>query len=233
MKAVQQHIQDLFGLFFPQVCLACGQRLNESESVICLACQHFLPKTYFHEDPENPVFQLFWGRVPLYFATAYYYVRKESRVQRLLHHVRYTHRPEVGEKIGQLFGQELKNNKFYNSVECIVPVPLHPVKERRRGFNQSAAFARGLAEGMEVPWSEHALLRTEHTPSQTRKKRFERWQNVARKFELGATHAISRKHVMLVDDVVTTGSTLESCSRTLLQTADKVSIATIAYATKT
>ncbi len=231
MTSLWRPIQDLFHLFFPNICLSCGDQLYRGETVLCLTCQHFLPKTYFHDDPQNPVYKLFWGRVPIQFATACYYFSKGSRVQQLLHHLKYNHRTEVGTKIGKLYGQTLKEHTFFNDIELIVPVPLHPRKERRRGYNQSAAFADGLSKAMGLPWTKKALTRTHHTPSQTYKKRYERWENVHHKFQLHSTHLSTKNHVLLVDDVITTGATLEACAHTLLQHPSlKVSIATIAYA---
>jgi ComF family protein len=192
-----------------------------------------LPVTDFHLHADNPVSQLFWGRVPVHHAASYFYFHKGSRVQHLIHQLKYKGREDIGVYIGRQYGRLLQDSPLFGDVSAIIPVPLHPKKLRKRGYNQSEAFARGLARSMVANVDVYSLIRKEVTDTQTRKSRFKRWENVSEVFDLPDPSSLEGKHVLLVDDVVTTGATLESCIQTLLKPANvKVSIATIACALK-
>lgn len=218
-------------LIFPKLCVTCGDKLIEQEQWICLHCLHHIPRTNFHLEPENPVAQLFYGRVRIEFATAFFYFSKGSKYQSLLHNLKYKGMKELGAEIGKQFGIDLLQSESFASVDVICPVPLHPQKEKKRGYNQSWWVASGIAQQMQKQLSDDNLKRITATETQTRKARFERWQNVEGIFELTDPEAFSGKHILLIDDVVTTGSTLEACAQAIISKTDaKVSIATLATA---
>jgi len=224
-------IEDFISLLFPRICAACGNSLWKQEETVCLSCEFHLPRTNFHLSLENPVSRLFWGRVNLESATAYLYFNKGNKVQRLIHQLKYKGRKDIGVYFGRQFGQHLVHSPFFETVELIVPVPLHIKKLMKRGYNQSEQFAIGLGESMRVPVDPAALCRRKETETQTKKSRFRRWQNVADVFEVKDPGTLEKKHVLLVDDVITTGATLESCIRTLSAIQGiRISVATIAVA---
>ncbi len=174
--------------------------------------------------------QTFWGRVPLEFASSLYYYRKGELLSTLIHQLKYKRNKENGVFLGTMAGQILKSCEHYSSTDAIVPVPLHPRKERLRGFNQCALLAEGLSSAMELPRLDHSVVRMVHTQSQTRRGRFERWQNVEGIFGVSQPEVLQGKHLLVLDDVVTTGSTLEAFCRVLLQVPGvKVSVVTIGY----
>jgi ComF family protein len=218
-------------LLFPRLCVICDDKLIEQEQWICLHCLHHIPRTNHHLKADNPVAQLFYGRVPIEFATSFFYFSKGSKYQTLLHNLKYKGMKELGEEIGKHFGIDLMRSPGFSSVDVICPVPLHPQKEKKRGYNQSWWIASGMARQMQKELSDDNLKRITATETQTRKTRFERWQNVEGIFELTNPEAFSGKHILLVDDVVTTGSTLEACAYAILSKTDaRVSIATLATA---
>ena len=218
-------------LFFPRLCVVCGDKLIEQEQWICLHCLHHIPRTNFHLEPDNRVAQIFYGRVKLEFATSFFYFSKGSKYQSLLHALKYKGMKELGAEIGKHFGIDLMQSPDFLSVDVICPVPLHPQKEKKRGYNQSWWVASGIALQMQKELSDDNLKRVTATETQTRKSRFERWQNVEGIFELSHPDAFAGKHILLIDDVVTTGATLEACAQTILsQTDARVSIATLGTA---
>jgi len=192
---------------------------------------YHLPKTNYHEDADNPVIRHFWGKVNISAASSFYFYNKGQKVQKLIHRLKYKGQKEIGLKIGELYGHVLSGNKLFCSVDLIVPVPLHTSRLRTRGYNQSDFFAKGLSTALNVPSDTTLLIRNKKTETQTKKTRFSRWENVSEVFSVTAKTNIEGKHFLLVDDVITTGSTLSACAETLLKHADtKVSIASIAYA---
>jgi len=196
-----------------------------------LHCLHHIPRTNFHLDPDNPVARLFYGKVNIERATSYFYFSKGSKYQTLLHDLKYKGMKELGEEIGKHFAIDLQQSPEFRSVDIICPVPLHPSKEKKRGYNQSWWIASGIAKQMNKELSSDNLHRITATETQTRKSRFARWQNVEGIFELSNPEAFSEKHILLIDDVVTTGATLEACAAAILSTTNaKVSIATLATA---
>ncbi|WP_239022848.1 ComF family protein [Pontibacter mangrovi] len=226
--------EDLLSLLFPESCYACSGSLARGEKYICTGCSVKLPYTDFHEHGAtelNPLQRRFWGKVPVRFAFSYLYFMPKGRVQRLLHQLKYKGAKELGEHLGQRYGSLLSDHQYNQQFDLIVPVPLHKNKLRRRGYNQAEHFAIGLSQSMEVPYNGKAILRNTHTSTQTRKSRLDRWQNVEQVFEVARPELVLGKHVLLVDDVLTTGATLEACARALLAAgASEVSIATIAAA---
>lgn len=231
MNQIQQGISDVLELLFPSLCITCGERLITQEKYLCFNCWNDLPQTYFHKDKNNKVAQLFWGRVHIENATSYFSYRKGSSYQQLIHFIKYKGLKELGFETGLRFGNELKESELFNETDIIVPVPLHPKKEKTRGYNQCLWIAKGIAQTMNKPIAAGNLYRKIYTSTQTRKTRFERWQNVEGIFGLNEPGVFFGKHILLVDDVVTTGSTLEACAYQLLQLKDtKVSVATLAFA---
>ena len=225
-----QLADDFLQFFFPDLCLACGQILNKQEKVLCLHCFLHLPRTDFHKDMDNPVSQLFWGRVKIEFAGSYFYFNKGSAYQPLIHKLKYNGRKDVGVEMGKAFGSELRKTVF-SAADVIVPVPLHPKKLKTRGYNQSEMIAKGLSQSLHLPVNTTCLKRGESTETQTRKSRFDRFRNVEGKFLVNEGSAIEGKHIILADDVVTTGSTLEACAIAVLEVSGtKVSILTLAVA---
>lgn len=231
MNKLTQGIYDLAELFFPTLCITCSDRLISQEKFLCMNCWHDLPVTNFHLNRDNKVAQLFWGRVEIENATSFFSYKKGSRYQQLIHFVKYKGLKELGFETGRKFGFALLNSEDFRNVDFIVPVPLHPKKQKKRGFNQSDWIARGIADTLQKPISTDNLFREIFTSTQTRKNRFERWQNVEGIFGLKNPENFTDKHILLIDDVVTTGSTLEACAFQILKQGDtKVSIATLAFA---
>lgn len=226
-------LSDFVGLIFPQVCLACEEPLARGEDHLCTMCRAQLPFTDYHRLPanENPLARRFWGKVPIRYALSYLRFLRRGRVQHLLHQLKYQGQRDIGLVLGRWYGAELAEQGIATDFDLIVPVPLHPRKLAKRGYNQSDTFAEGLALSLATSWSATALCRTEHTDSQTRKNRTERWQNVAEVFEVAEPLAVAGQRILVVDDVLTTGATLEACCAALLAAgATEVSIATIACA---
>ena len=222
---------DFISLFFPALCYSCGESLFKNENSICVHCQYHLPKTNFHLHNDNPVAKIFWGRINLNAATSFFFFNKGSRVQHLIHQLKYKGVKQIALDIGQLYGYELKDAENFNSVDLIIPVPLHKKRQRKRGYNQSAVFAEGLSLTMHTPVETNILFRSSSTETQTKKSRFSRWKNVENIFYIKNEQLLLNKHILLVDDVVTTGATLEACAQTLLKVQGvKVSVATIAFA---
>ncbi|RUT73156.1 ComF family protein [Ancylomarina longa] len=224
-------VNDFINLFYPDLCAACGNYLFKNEKIICTKCLYHLPKTDFHLQKHNPVSILFWGRVPIEYAAALYTFSKGSKYQKLIHKLKYHGATEIGIELGKLLGYNLHKSEFFRDIDMIIPVPLHPRKQKIRGYNQAEVIADGIAESMKVPVLTNNLIRKVHTQSQTKKNKLERWENVDNIFSLQNPEQLCNMHLLLVDDVVTTGSTLEACAHAL-QVAEgvKVSIATLAYA---
>lgn len=224
-------LNDLVNLFFPNVCVVCGDSLTKQESVVCLTCLVKLPKTGFHMHEDNPVSQVFWGRVKLNSATSFLFFNKGGSVQELMHSLKYKSRKDVGIYLGEQFGNELNRSAFYKTIDLVIPVPLHPKKFRKRGFNQSTTIAKGISNTIHVPVNTDNLVRLVNTDSQTKKSRYNRWENVKDVFGIRNKDELRGKHILLIDDVLTTGATLEACSTILLELENtRVSVATLAYA---
>lgn len=224
-------LNDFISLIYPKICASCGNNLFKNEDCICTFCRFHLPKTNFHLSEENPVEKLFWGRVDIVSASAYFSFGKGGKVQHLIHQLKYKGQKEIGSTLGKLYGYDLKQSIKLKSIDSIIPVPLHDNKKKKRGYNQSELFAEGLSLSMHVPVDLKTLVRANESATQTKKSRFSRWQNVESIFHLTDPKNIINKHILLVDDVVTTGSTLEACAQALQKSEGvKVSIATIAFA---
>lgn len=221
---------DFLSLIYPEVCEACGNPLVKQEEVLCTFCLHELPYTHFHNDPSNETARQFWGKVPVTAATSMLYFRKSGKVQHLLHSLKYKGVTRVGYYLGLLYGNQLRDIPGFGSCQLICPVPLHRSRYRQRGYNQSACFALGLSESMEIPGSLRLLRCIKAARSQTGKSRYQRYENVHDIFRVQDPGLVRDRHILLVDDVCTTGSTLTACAETLLAAGTtRISIATIAY----
>ncbi|OJW69765.1 MAG: competence protein [Candidatus Amoebophilus sp. 36-38] len=221
--------RDFISLIFPNYCLACQTLLVKSERWLCTGCLVDLPQTNYHTEVNNPVAQKFYGRIPITYAMAMYKFRIGSSVQRLVHQLKYGNTPEIGEMLGNLYGEQLRSEEWDYKFDCIVPVPLHPQRLRERGYNQSDYFAKGMASVLAISWYSDCLKRTKNTVTQTHQNKMERLDNLMDAFYVVNSSIIQNKHVLLVDDVITTGSTLEACALSLLAAGTKqISIATIA-----
>jgi ComF family protein len=231
MILLSRYLESFTDLFFPKVCLTCGSTLTGDERVICSACRLSLPETGYHLSGNNPVEELFIGRLKTEKAYSLLFFDKGSKYRKLIHQLKYKGRKDAGEFLGQLMGSRLLDCQF-PSVDMIVPVPLHNARLRRRGFNQSTILAQGISSVIQKPVNENVLRRTKYTSTQTKRGRYERWKNVEGLFTCPEPLPIENKHILLVDDVVTTGSTLEAAGSSLLQHKGvRISIATAAYAT--
>jgi ComF family protein len=225
------YLDDLIGLIYPRICLGCGNPLWKNERVICTFCDFHLPKTGFHMEKENPFSLLFCGRGEIESAGSYLFFNRGNVVQNLIHALKYKGRKDAGVYLGNQYGKDLKTSSLFSPIDYIIPVPLHREKLISRGFNQSEQFALGLSSSMGLPVEIHALIRQKKSETQTKKTRFLRWQNVEDIFSLSGHHSLEGSHVLLVDDVVTTGATLEACIKTLADIHGiRISLATIAIA---
>lgn len=231
MVAVKHLVSDVMELLFPELCNACGTNLYYGEKEICIQCLRDLPFTDFHLHTQNVVAKQLWGRLPDTNAMAMLYFRKGTKVQNLMHSLKYKGKTDVGIKLGSMIGERLKSSNNYNNIDLIIPVPLHLSKERFRGYNQSKTIADGIAEILEVAVSTSHLLREKPTETQTKKSRYTRYENMQSVFNVINFEELKNLHILLVDDVITTGATLEACGNALLNVGiKKLSIAAIAFA---
>lgn len=202
-----------------------------NESLICTECYVVIPRTNYHCEKDNPVAQLFWGRCMIEKAAAFSYYNKGSRIRNLIHYLKYKGISEIGYELGRIYGLSLEASGFTKDIDLIIPVPLHPEKKRIRGFNQSESISMGIADAARLPVDIKSLSRAVVSATQTKRSRYERWTNVEGIFQVIDPQTILGKHVLLVDDVITTGSTIESCSNELLKIEGvKVSVVALAFA---
>lgn len=223
-------LSDFFALIFPENCAACHQTLLKNEDTLCTSCVLNLPKTNYWKTKDNPVSKIFWGRIPVENACSFYQFTKGGKVQHLLHQLKYKGNKNSGIFVGKLFGTEL-NNSAFKEIDAIIPVPLHLSKIKKRGYNQSELIAMGISETMQKPVKTNWLIRKYASETQTKKTRFMRWENVKEIFATENENEFEGKHLLIVDDVVTTGATIEACAQLLLKVKDvKISIAALASA---
>lgn len=224
-------LKDIGAVVYPEMCIACRKRLLHQEKTLCLLCRSSLPTTNFHNDPDNPVAKIFWGRVPLAFAAAFLYFSAKGKVQKMIHFLKYKRNSDIGILLGKLYGLELAKLSHFNTVDFIVPVPLHPKKLKKRGYNQSEIIARGLSAAMQIPVDTSSFARNVFTETQTKKSKYKRWENVDSIFGLADSTVFEDKHILLVDDVITTGATIEACAQEILKSKGaRVSVVALATA---
>ena len=224
-------ISNFLGLLYPNLCLICGENLNKSEHQICLGCIAEIPRTNFHLLKDNPVEKRFWGKADILKATSFFYFTKGSPFQKLLHELKYRDNKEIGELMGKYAAVDLLSDETFCSADYIVPIPLHPKKFAKRGYNQSELICNGLSKILAKPVETKSLIRTQANATQTKKSVFERFENTAGVFDIKHKETFENKHILLVDDVLTTGSTIEAAIQALKKCEGiKVSIFTLAMA---
>lgn len=222
----------LLHFFFPHVCAGCGNDQLPADSQLCLRCLERLPETRYEFHPGNPVEKIFWGRLPLVAATAQFYFTKESLLQKLMHRFKYHRERELGLQLGRIMGLQLRKAGRF-AVDALVPLPLFPAKEKKRGYNQATILCEGMAEALNLPVLTNVVARPQFTETQTKKGRIERWKNMEGKFVLTNPELIQGRHLLLVDDVITTGATLEACGTELLKGENvQLSVASFCVASK-
>lgn len=224
-------IQNLLNLFFPKVCLACSNTLLDNEEYVCTNCRHDLPVTNFHFDQSDEVKKVLYGRVKLEQATALLRFQKKGIVQHLIHNLKYKGHQEVGEFLGSWIGEELRTLDAYKHIDIVIPVPLHKKKLRKRGFNQVEVFAKEIAKSLNADYLDTILIKITNTNSQVKKSRLARWNSANEIFSIQHLDKIQDKHILLVDDLITTGATIEACANQLLKAKNiKISVVTMAIA---
>jgi ComF family protein len=216
--------------FYPNYCLACGHDPINSRLNLCSRCLRALPETEFFTLENNAVEKVFLGRLPIEAGAALYYFSKDSLMQELLIQLKYRNNASVGQLLGRMMGRALRNSERFSGVDLLVPVPLNAQKEFRRGYNQAYLICEGIASVWPKPIAQHAMERTRFTHSQTQQNRLARWQNMEQVFQIKEPAVLSGKHILLVDDVITTGATIEFCGSCLLRLPGiRLSICSAAY----
>lgn len=224
-------ISDLLSIIYPDLCLICGENLMKNETQICTSCLTQIPRTNYHLLIDNPIEKRFWGKTPIFRATAFFHFQKGSPFQKLLHELKYHDNKQIGEIMGKYAAADLSDHPDFKSIDIIIPIPLHPKKLKKRGYNQSECICNGLAQILNKPVDTKTLQRTVENTTQTKKTVFERFTNTDGIFELCDNHSLENKHVLLVDDVVTTGSTIEAAANALHKASSvKISIFCLAMA---
>jgi ComF family protein len=232
MYPIFAYIRDIALLSFPRTCPVCSGQLSADEQDICFGCIDQLPETDYYKLADNAVAQQLWGRLPIEHACAFLHIQDANITQQMVHLLKYKRKYGIGVKIGRLYGHKLlEQDSLIRDIDLIVPVPLHINRKRQRGYNQCDYFAQGLSEVLNVPFDTNVMKRMIENVSQTKRTRYDRWENVQGIFALATPKQVKGKHILLVDDVITTGATIESCAAALLTGDDvRVSVATIATA---
>ncbi len=224
-------LNSIVDLLFPKVCYACHHLLNDNEHTVCTNCRNDLPVTNFHFNDDNTVLKVFYGRVKIEYATALLRFEKKGIVQQLIHGLKYKGHETIGVFLGDWLGGELKTIKAYHEIDMVIPVPLHKKKLKKRGYNQVAKFAQHIAKALDISYRDDVLLKVTNTESQVLKQRLARWNNTNELFMLQNKQDIANKHILLVDDLITTGATMEACITVLNQGDNvKISVASMAIA---
>lgn len=224
-------IGPLLDLFFPKVCFACNSKLDDNEAYVCTSCRHKLPITNYHLDLDLTVLKVFYGREKVEHATALLRFEKKGITQQLIHNLKYKGHENVGVFLGKWLGAELKTINDYKTINAVIPVPLHKNKLKKRGYNQVAKFAEEIAKQLDIEYVDNVLIKVSNTTSQVNKNRFSRWTNNKEFFTIKNKEKIHNKHILLVDDIITTGATMEACIAVLQKAKNvKVSVASMAIA---
>lgn len=219
----------IINLFFPKLCHACNTILKDNEIDICVGCRHELPVTNYHFERPETVKKIFYGRVQLEAATALFYFYKKGRVQQLLHQLKYKGNEDIGRVFGNWLGAELQESPYFESIDIVIPVPIHLKKLKQRGYNQVALFAQQIAKALNVSYVDDVLLKSINTKTQVFQSREARFQSVAHSFYAQNLNTVDNKHILLVDDIITTGATIEACALVLNpENKVRLSVATLA-----
>ncbi len=225
-------IKEFQNLFYPNCCLICHSKLITDEESVCLQCLYQLPRTNNYLETHNLIEDRLWGRFPFERIATFCFYTKEGMLPPLIHNLKYNNGKNLGILLGKIYGKDLIDSDFISTIDFIVPVPLHPEKEKLRGYNQSEMIAKGLSQTTGIPLSTDNLVRTISNPTQTKRTKSQRWENVKGIFDLKDPSRYANCHILLVDDVITTGSTIEACASALMQTPDiKISVAALGEAT--
>lgn len=221
----------IINLFFPKVCAGCHTVLVTNETVLCTSCRHEMPLTQYHLDPKNEAVKKFYGKIEIEHASALLYFNKKGIVQELIHNLKYKGHEEIGSVLGNWYIEDLKELNLENPFDIIIPVPLHPKKLKERGYNQVTTFGITLSKGLDIPYNACILYRKTYSKTQSKKNLSGRSDNIENIFDVISTEENQNKHFLIVDDVLTTGATLEACSRALLKIPGaKISIVCMAIA---
>lgn len=221
---------DFLSLIFPRSCYGCGNELLRNEKLICTECFVAIPRTNYHLKDDNPVARIFWGRCLTEKVSAFSFYTRDSRIRKLIHQMKYKGKKEIGFELGRIYALSLRESGFFDGIDLIIPVPLHPSRKRKRGFNQSELISDGISDVTGIPVDNRSLIRGSFTKTQTRKSRYDRWNNVEGIFEVNCQENLENKHILIVDDVITTGSTIEACATGLLKSGNvKISVAALAF----
>lgn len=228
-KQLNPYFHSLVGLFYPKICASCGEHLNTQENVVCSICTFRLPFTNFHLVAESPLHKKFWGRVDISHIDSLLFLEKASKTQNLLYQLKYQSRQDIGVFLAEQVINRYAGLDIRNKIQLILCVPLHTSKRKKRGYNQCHSFARHLSKTWQIPFSPLSIQRLVNNDSQTGKNRIERWKNVEHSFAIKNKKTLEGKHVLLIDDVLTTGATLEACAIQILAVNQtKLSILTMA-----
>lgn len=228
-NTLKTYSSNLLQLFYPKICAACADTLNSQENTICLVCEQSLPFTNFHLHDNNPLSKKFWGRVEIEQIDSLLYFEKGSKTQELLHHLKYNNRQEIGTKLAEILIKRYDNAALTQKYDAIVSIPLHYKKLKRRGYNQCDTFAQKLSQIWQIPYYKDVIIRNHDNITQTGKNRIDRWENVADIFSIKNEAQLKNKHILLVDDVLTTGATIEACSQNIISIENtKLSVITMA-----
>ena len=232
VNKLSTYYKSFIDLLFPRCCVVCGKPLMRSEEFLCTSCNMNLPRTNYHLLPDNPIERLFWNKVKLEKATSYYYYYRGGEMRKIIHEMKYAKKKEIGAVMGRQMAAELRPSGFFDGIDLLMPVVLHKKKQRDRGFNQSEWIARGIVSVTGLLLDAESVVRDKFTETQTHKSKFERWENVSGFFSL-TKHAdeLAGKHLLIVDDVLTTGATIVSVASCLSAVEDvRISVLTLAIA---
>ncbi|PJJ10452.1 ComF family protein [Flavobacterium sp. 1] len=223
--------KSLINLFFPKVCAGCKSFIGTNEHIVCTVCRHELPLTNHHLNPENEAFKKFYGRIPVEYVSAFLYFHKKGMVQELIHNLKYKGHEEIGTFLGEWYASDLNNSPLPKDIDVIIPVPLHKKRLKERGYNQVTNFGMALSENFKIPLNDSILMRKVYSKTQSKKSFLGRTEGIETVFDVSFSEKDTNKHYLLIDDVLTTGATLEACSKALLKIPGvKISILCMAMA---
>lgn len=233
MTYLKTHVKALVHLFYPHTCTGCGSDLLMEKELLCIKCNNDLPHTGFEKYPHNKIERIFFGRFDAAAAHSEFYFSKGELMQHLIHELKYKGNKEIGIYLSKIMGENMLQSGRFNNIDFLIPLPLFAKKEFKRGYNQAEVICDGLSEAMNIPVLAKNVIRIHFTETQTKKHRAERWENVAESFRVVNPGMLENKHVLLVDDVITTGATLEACAQVMATIPGiRISIATLTTATK-